>query len=65
MGYGVNLLSNLKVKNSLCPKGKAYIYANDGGGLRLRVETNSKYWLFRGKLGGKEIQLSFGTYPLY
>ena len=63
MGYGVNLLSNVKVKNSTCPNGKAYIYENDGGGLRLRVEPNSKYWLFRGKLGGKEIQLSFGTYP--
>ena len=30
-------------------------YLNDGGGLRLRVQTNgSRNWLFRYKVGGKE-----------
>ena len=39
-------------------------YLNDGGGLRLRVQTNgSRNWLFRYKLGGKEKTAGLGAYP--
>ena len=39
-------------------------YLNDGGGLRLRVQTNgSRNWLFRYKVGGKEKTAGLGAYP--
>lgn len=62
MGYGINLHSNVKVKNTTCLIGELYIYESDGDELRLRIEPNIKYLLFRGKLDGKKIQLSFSTY---
>ncbi len=39
-------------------------YLNDGGGLRLRVQTNgSRNWLFRYKVSGKEKTAGLGAYP--
>ena len=63
MGFPRELLSIFECKNAKCPKGKAYIYLNDGLGLRLRVKPTSKSWTFRGKLDNKGIQLGFGLYP--
>jgi integrase len=64
MSHPINLLTNLKCKQSKCPKDKPYIYLNDGLGLRLRVTPTSKYWVLRGKLNNKSIQVGFGSYPV-
>ncbi|MCE1226192.1 MAG: integrase arm-type DNA-binding domain-containing protein [Geobacteraceae bacterium] len=56
------LLTNLQVKSAK-PKEKQYTLA-DGKGLCLLVlPTGGKYWHFRSKVGGKEVRMSFGTYP--
>lgn len=56
------LLTNLQVKSAK-PKVKQYTLA-DGKGLCLLVlPTGGKYWHFRSKVGGKEVRMSFGTYP--
>jgi integrase len=45
------------------PKGKLYKLA-DSGGLCLRVTPQGgKYWTLRYRFGGKQKDLSFGTYP--
>ena len=44
--------------------GTKMYYLNDGGDLRLRVQTNgSRNWLFRYKVGSKEKTAGLGAYP--
>ena len=71
MAYPKELLSNIRIMKATCPKGKKQIYITDGLGLRLRIKpstkgsvsTYTKYWVFRGKLNKKEINIGLGTYP--
>jgi integrase len=60
-------MPNHLLSASACAKAKprkAIYYLNDGGGLRLQVHPNeSKYWLFRYRLNGKESTYSLGQYP--
>ena len=58
------LLTDREVKQAQCPKGKGFIYLNDGNGLRLRVRENgTKTWLHRWKINGQEKSNSLGSYP--
>lgn len=45
------------------PKAKLY-YLNDGAGLRLRIRPDgSRTWIYRYRLGGKEMSSGLGAYP--
>ncbi len=56
-------LTSLEVKKAK-PKEKLY-RLNDGGGLRLWVETDgAKRWRFRYTLNGKEREYAIGVYPI-
>jgi len=45
-------------------KEKVY-YLNDGAGLRLRIRPDgSRTWIYRYRLGGKELTAGLGTYPI-
>jgi integrase len=59
-----NLLTNIKVKNATCPKGKFYIWEQDGNGLLLRVDkAQNKTWSARLFRNGKETKRGIGAYP--
>ncbi|WP_418187061.1 tyrosine-type recombinase/integrase [Aliarcobacter lanthieri] len=58
----LDMLKDIQVKSAKS-KDKVY-YLNDGGGLRLKVDTNgSKIWEFRFTLNGKTRKTTFKTYP--
>lgn len=58
----LDILKDIQVK-TVKAKEKIY-YLNDGGGLRLKVDTNeSKIWEFRFTLNGKTRKTTFKTYP--
>lgn len=45
------------------PKSGIY-YLNDGAGLRMRIRPDgSRTWIFRYRLGGKEMSTGLGPYP--
>jgi hypothetical protein len=45
------------------PKSGIY-YINDGAGLRMRIRPDgSRTWIFRYRLGGKEMSTGLGPYP--
>jgi len=60
-----NLLTNLKVKNANCPKGKLHMMYADGGGLNLRVYPDgiTKNWIVRLYRGKDEVARGIGSYP--
>ncbi|MEV9615953.1 tyrosine-type recombinase/integrase [Aliarcobacter butzleri] len=58
----LDIIKDIQVKNAKA-KDKIY-YLNDGGGLRLKVDTTgSKIWEFRFTLNGKTRKTTFKTYP--
>lgn len=57
MGYGINRLTALQVKNQ-----KKSGYHADGAGLHLCVKsTGGKSWIFRYRFGGKEREMGLGS----
>lgn len=58
----LDIIKDIQVKTAKA-KDKVY-YLNDGGGLRLKVDTTgSKIWEFRFTLNGKTRKTTFKTYP--
>ena len=58
----LDIIKDIQVKTAK-PKDKIY-YLNDGGGLRLKVDTKgSKIWEMRFTLNGKTRKTTFKTYP--
>jgi hypothetical protein len=58
----LNILKDKEIKEAK-PKEKIY-FLNDGGGLRLKVDTNgSKIWEFRFTIHSKRKMTTFKTYP--
>ncbi len=61
----LNLLTDRRISGTKCPSDKAFIYLNDGSGLRLKVYNDGrKQWHFRLVYDGRESTQSFGAYPL-
>ena len=58
----LDIIKDIQVKTAKA-KDRVY-YLNDGGGLRLKVDTTgSKIWEFRFTLNGKTRKTTFKTYP--
>lgn len=55
-------LSNTKCKNAK-PKAKRYKLFDSDGLFMIVTPTGRKWWRFRHRIGGKERQMSLGTYP--
>jgi integrase len=59
-----NLLTNLKVKNATCPKGKLHQDYADGGNLFFRIYADGRRnWLVRLYRDNKEHARGVGSYP--
>lgn len=54
-------LNELQIKAAQ-PRDKEYLLA-DGDGLYVRIRPSGKVWLYRYKQAGKQVKLSFGSYP--
>lgn len=63
MTASINQLTSTEIEKATLPPGRRTLTLNDGGGLRLLIDSYGKAWRYRYSDNGRDVLLSFGTYP--